>query len=104
MTLEQLEREYAANLVRCFDFSVPVGWLPLVTRLLERLTEVQPYIDIAQVKAKCGLTVYTDNATDAAQWLIDKAFRASQHICQGCGEPGKLSGFNVWCASCGVRR
>ena len=98
LTLEELAEKYDRHLKHCIEFDVQPGWLQLANRLLAALVAADPEIQIYQVKAKQGLTCYTDSSVELKPHrLTSNAFRESQHICQWCGEPGELIGWNVWC-------
>jgi hypothetical protein len=59
---------------------------------------------LAQVKEKFGgLRFYADDVPEAGEDLIRKAEGDSYHICEECGEPGKLRAKGWWktrCANC----
>ena len=89
LTVEELERRYAANLTHCFDFSPSHGWLPLVAELLERVTALHPDIEIAQIKSKyASLRFYVNETSDPVHELIDEYEKRSERVCEDCGAPG----------------
>lgn len=97
---EQLCEKYDANLKHCIEFSVSPGWLPLVNRLMAQLVAECPDVQIWQCKSKLGLRMYAGHGTretKGVERLIADAEHDSRSICQHCGEPGKLIGWNVWC-------
>jgi hypothetical protein len=86
---------------RFCGFECNKGWLPLLTRTLiqlddlvrvERQSDPDYTIGISQVKEKWGgLTIYTRNATDAMDAIINAAENESYSICEKCGKPGHLN-------------
>ncbi len=72
---------------------MPVGWVPLVERLVARLIKLGWNRRLAQVKEKFGgLRFYVDDASDEVHAAIDRAERRSYRTCEVCGARGRLMG------------
>ena len=85
----------------CFGFSIGDGWLPLVEQLTKDLLVTYPELKVKQVKEKFGaLRYYTDSAppevSDKINTLINDACNQSAHICELCGQPGKIIYRGGW--------
>ncbi len=109
MTLDaHFRKQYPEMMENCFDCWCPVGWVCLVTELVEdlsRLPGAVEHIRIAQIKEKFGgLRFYADfNYTGEYKWmttaldLIDAAERASFGLCEYCGEAAtKTDAIQGW--------
>lgn len=91
----------------CWGFECGDGWYDLIDNLCDNLmklsTEVDPpHVPVAvQVKEKFGtLRFYLESGTDAQFDACSDAGRASESICETCGEPGKLRGGGWWYVAC----
>lgn len=72
---------------------MPVGWVPMVERLVARLIKLGWNRRLAQVKEKFGgLRFYVDDASDEVHAAIDRAERHSYRTCEVCGARGRLMG------------
>lgn len=73
-------------------WSIGEGWKPLVRDLLAKLLELDPTIQILQVKEKFGgLRVYyvsNRDTYDAADELVAEAEALAARTCENCGKPG----------------
>lgn len=68
---------------------VPEGWAKLVDTLWDAVHELDPDIEVLQVKEKFGgLRFYVYTASVEASRLIKEAEKQSYTICEVCGEPG----------------
>lgn len=84
------------------------GWYPIIARLHEDLSRIDPGYEVHQVKEKFGgLRFYARFSPDAfrrCEDLIRAAEQESEHTCEECGAPGELSIRRGWwrtlCASC----
>ena len=75
----------------CWGIAVDIGWLPIIEFLCE---SIQGYVDLytkvqvefSQIKEKYGiLRIYTDNADEYVNNLVDMAERLSGKVCEDCG-------------------
>jgi hypothetical protein len=88
------------------------GWLPLLESLLQELTvlleskpkKIRDKIYVEQIKEKFGaLRVYLPQcATHDMQEVIIKHEIQSMHICETCGERGRLRTGTWWKTRCDV--
>ena len=77
----------------CFGLECGKGWHPLIMRTHKKLIAIDPDYVVMQVKEKFGgLRYYIATGTDEMFDIIDAAEEESYHICEECGEPGKLRG------------
>lgn len=88
---------------RLFGFEVLDGWYDLIYGLAASITAhaeqagLQPGPQVAQVKEKFGtLRFYLYGADDTIEDLVEAAERASENICEQCGQPGQLRMLNDW--------
>lgn len=93
------EGETVDSLMKNFTVSVRPGWIPLLDSLFETIwqekallpLDVQKVIYITQVKEKFGeLTVYLFQELPHMTGAIAMANAYSVHVCEKCGQPGKL--------------
>jgi len=84
-----------------FGLEIGDGWHALLIRTLDKIREELKknpieYFRIIQVKEKfAGLRIYADYANNVIDDIIDKAEIESMHICDVCGESGKVRN-NGW--------
>jgi len=95
------------NTLMGFGFECGKGWHPIIERLFDEISKLNPpeQFEITQVKEKYGvLTVYADCSSDEVEALIDKAEAESAKTCEDCGQPGTLTKRHGWyrtlCPSC----
>lgn len=96
--------KYPALYAKCFDFSPPSGWRPIVERLSASLAATGT-ARVLQVKEKFGgLRVYLGNCSDLDLELARVAEADAAHTCQSCGSDGaKLRGpgwYRTVCDGC----
>lgn len=87
-----------------FELSVGEGWEPLIRRLCEEIeaNRGEASFRVAQIKQKFGgLRVHLDNfylrgisENNPVLAALSKAEKESYHICEICGQEGKLVGSN----------
>lgn len=88
------------------DFGIECGpgWFDLIDKLCEDILKLDPTCIASQVKEKYGgLRFYCSSATDDVFDRIDEAEVLSEHTCEVCGEPGKLTGefwLSTLCEKC----
>lgn len=77
------------------------GWYKILDELLGKLAQCDS-LYLTQIKEKFGsLTVYFDlekpnkDVANEAHTYIEDATTKSSHVCEVCGEPGKIR-KNVW--------
>lgn len=81
---------------------IPPGWRGLVRLLDEEIAEIMPDYELAQVKSKFGSLRYYINFDDiddrynSIYDIIDKYERISEHVCEVCGQRGKVRGNRQW--------
>lgn len=69
---------------------LPVGWLPMVERLIVRIIKLGWNRRLAQAKEKFGgLRFYIGRASPEVRAAVDRAEARSYKICDRCGQPGK---------------
>lgn len=69
---------------------LPMGWLPMVERLVVRLIKLGWNRRLAQAKEKFGgLRFYIGKASLEVRAAIDRAEARSYKTCDRCGQPGK---------------
>jgi len=77
--------------------NVGPGWGPLVQRLIRDLFELGWDGELHQVKEKYGgLRFYTGGLSDGGFDRVDRAEDESFHICENCGEPGRVRTESFW--------
>ena len=82
--------------------SCDAGWYPLIIRIDAQLVEVDPDYEVHQIKEKFGgldFNFGTGKGLDAllAMNAITRVAREeSQHVCERCGQAGRLSMRNHW--------
>lgn len=108
----ELEKEYILSkfsqdiekVIKCHD-----GWIPLILRLDQKITEVSPDYVITTIKEKYGLlNFYVSNVTDEAYVqvydFIAEAEDESAYICEVCGKEGSEGILDSWwsvrCPNC----
>lgn len=99
MTRAELYAKYPDILAQVTTgIEVGNGWLPLIDKLCQLIVdtcrEQSLQVPVAsQIKEKFGsLRFYVDQADDMIYQIIDRAEDLSQHICEDCSNPGKISG------------
>lgn len=76
------------------------GWKPLVRKLYDDLVACGWNRVLLQCKEKYGsLRFYVGEATDEQSALIQHTEETSTHVCDVCGEPGKLRVTHGWYAT-----
>ncbi len=86
MTREELEQKYSAQLVNCFDFSPPNGWLGLVDEALSKAVAMDPDVQVAQIKEKFATLCFNlHNGSLELHRMLGKFGEDSRHVCQDCG-------------------
>ena len=87
-------------------FPVGEGWRPLVTKLAEDITKINPNVEISQIKEKFGtLRFYCDgDGGDEIGKLIERAEQESAITCETCGTKEGVTTEGSWiltlCKSC----
>lgn len=85
-----------------WGFEVGDGWFNLVDNLCKNIIEESVINDIEnvyvdQVKEKFGtLRFYYTGGDDYVRGLVSMAEDMSAHICEECGNKGKLVSINGW--------
>jgi hypothetical protein len=84
-----------------FGFMCEKGWYPLIYDTLDKIEEIvvrdELDIQVTEIKEKFGgLRIYLDGYTDEIDKIVQDAEEQSFHICEICGEPGKLREVNRW--------
>ncbi|MDD5297963.1 MAG: hypothetical protein PHU46_13730 [Rhodocyclaceae bacterium] len=85
-----------------WGFSCGDGWFTLIETLCERLQfwtdrNQAPQVVTRQVKEKFGtLSFYVRGANDVQCGMIWMAEAMSAHICEKCGQPGKVLNHEGW--------
>lgn len=73
------------------QFEINSGWYGLVKNLIEEITLKGWNKEVCQVKEKfAGLRFYINGASDEIHDIIEKYENISYHICEECGEDGKV--------------
>ena len=90
-------------------FPVGEGWRPLVTKLCQDIINIEPTVEVSQVKEKYGgLRFYINCGTDEIYNLIDKAETESLTICEECGTKENVTTSGGWlltlCLKCRQER
>ena len=81
------------------------GWLPIVVKLNEQLSQIVPEYAIDQIKEKFGgLRFYTNVQDPIASKLIHEAEDQSYETCEICGEPGTTSGKGWIVTRCEIHK
>ncbi len=100
----QIEQDFYDRGVQRGNFSIDLGWEPLVEEVTSRLDDLIPGWMPIQVKQKFGtLRFYFTTPVDApeerkgqARDLVDEAERKSSTICERCGKSGTLRTRGFW--------
>lgn len=83
----------------------PVGWLPMIERLVVRLIRLGWDRHLAQAKVKFGgLRFYVGKVNPDARAAIDRAQARSFRICDDCGRPGRQREENGTAIRCAKHR
>lgn len=98
------------------DLKIGYGWLPLVQNLCEVLSYIsnpEDLLKIKDIKEKFGLlhidfSVANNSESEDLTIIIQGAEKISYHICEACGERGKLCCkdyvfFKTLCDACSVK-
>lgn len=97
---DDLHTRHPVVLQGAFDVSPPLGWEPLVDRMLTKIEQADPAMRVRQIKTKFGqLRVYLGgqpNAEVAA--LVAAAEEEASRACEVCGAPGRRRGGS-WIAT-----
>jgi len=76
----------------CWGFECMEGWLKLIDELSKKITELDPDVQVSQVKEKFGgLRFYIDGGSDEVHKLIEEAEEESYKTCEGCGTKENVS-------------
>lgn len=79
------------------------GWHSLVSKLIDDLIAAGWDGCVFQVKEKFGgLRFYIGSGNEIIWELISQAEKDSFHICEDCGEPGKLRTDGWWKTLCDI--
>lgn len=85
-----------------FRCEVPAGWVDLVLAFSEHAKAVAPTLTVEDAKEKFG-GLRLNLSSDAMTWddldLGEVYESMSMHVCQDCGEPGKLRTDRGWDAT-----
>ena len=88
----------------CWGISCGDGWIKLLDDLCAILVKLDPKVQAVQVKEKFGtLRFYINGSNSDAHTVIDWAEHMSEHICEACGNYGKLRDdgwLNTLCDKC----
>lgn len=84
-----------------FHFEVPLGWIPLVNELHEKLVVLDPDYKVCQAKEKFGgLRFYVALSPKAempkTDVLIEEYEKRSMVTCQRCSKPGETRNKRGW--------
>lgn len=67
------------------------GWYPILARLEERLSELDPDYEVNQIKEKFGtLRFYWEGDHQQGDAIVEEAEAESARTCELCGDPGHL--------------
>ncbi len=88
---DDLQSRHPVVLQGAFDVSPPVGWEPLVDRMLVGIERADPAMRVRQIKTKFGeLRVYLGaTPNDEVSALVDAAVEEASRTCEACGAPGR---------------
>lgn len=83
------------------------GWYPILTRIEQRLNELDPDYEVHQIKEKFGtLCFYWEGDIPNGDAIVDEAETESRRTCELCGSPGHLRSKAGWlktlCNACAV--
>jgi hypothetical protein len=81
----------------CWGIETGSGWFQLIYDLSKAIVKLDDTVEAVQVKEKFGgLRFYVSGGKEEtwrkAEELIDEAEDKSLHVCEECGEPGRLRG------------
>jgi len=79
--------------------SVPLGWIPIVRDLCEKISQLDIEIQVVQVKEKfAGLRFYydTDSQRDRIDEIVSAAEEKVRDACEICGESAEVRTVNNW--------
>ena len=73
------------------------GWYPILARLEERLSELDPHYEVNQIKEKFGtLRFYCEGDILDGDAIVDEAEAESARTCELCGSVGHLRTRAGW--------
>jgi len=79
------------------SFPVGPGWRPLIEKLVDDITKLDPTVEITQIKEKFGtLRFYIAGGQDEVYDLIEKAEMESGKICEECGTQDEVTTEGGW--------
>lgn len=93
------------NNLMAFGYECDKGWYPLIEECLDRIEKaLEKHPDneygnfmIMQVKEKFGgLRIYANFYYEDVRDIIEECEEKSYHVCEVCGEPGKLRVYHYW--------
>ncbi len=92
---------YGHESLTCMHWGIATGdgWYELLWKLCIDIEATNPpkEFKFEQIKEKFGqLRIYTWEDTEEIEQLIIKAEEDSAHICEVCGNPGKIQTDRVW--------
>lgn len=82
-----------------------VGWYPLIRTLCVQIEHhvksVNTFVRVMQIKEKFGgLRFYIDGGDECIRGMIQMACAMSLHICEDCGNPGRMRSDNWYRTLC----
>ena len=81
------------------------GWYPILARIEERLSDLDPDYGVNQIKEKFGtLRFYWEGDILDGDAIVDEAEAESARTCELCGSHGSLRTKAGWLAEDSVRR
>jgi len=99
----------------CWGIDANDGWFDLIDGMCAKLSRFYPTVEFTQMKEKWGALVTYLSWSKETQWqriwygakrwfynvldpfaIVNEAEERSRHICEVCGQPGKLREDLVW--------
>jgi hypothetical protein len=74
------------------------GWIPIVAATLEKMTAIDPRLEIRQIKQKCGelRIYYRSHRYEELELAVNEAEVLCGKTCEECGRPGSLFNRDGW--------
>jgi len=76
---------------------IPNGWRELVGEMYRRLLQLDPDVNMLEVKEKFGiLRIVVTGSEVNTDYITDMYENISRRTCSVCGKPGKLTSRSGW--------
>lgn len=100
-----LKEKYPKNFENCIEVYIPSGWTDIINTCIDEIIELDPDIQILQIKEKFAeLRIYVSGTTQAVYKILEKYNDKISNTCQLCGKEGELrinrGWYSILCDNC----